>query len=413
MSDTANPLSPTTVTDGDWVVDSNSIAFPTTPDAIRADLADSAAMPALQVDENGDEINKVITPSAKKDAAVDAFAQPADGETVDAPAPKAEAKTAPKAAAPAEAAKPKKQSHEQRIAEINARIAERIRVKHETEARQVQEDRRQAESSQDEDSPAAPTTRTRVERALEPGSGNEDLLAGKPKWSAFDKAGKTYEEFEAAEEEWLARTFAVVQQRAQGNDTRTLEAVQHRERVTVAKAKYADFEEKKAALVGVPASPFLENLITRNAAGMDVLYHLGAHRDEAELLAALTHEANDPNKILPQLFHTLQETGTDPVPVVSYLATHPEEAQALLDLSPRAALVKIGQILSTAGSGAKTSGPSGTPAHKPAIPFTPVDGGSSMRAGADDDPEPDDSPENEDAWFAWKERQTKRDRARG
>lgn len=411
MSDTANPLQPTTVTDGDWVVDSNSIAFPTTPEAIRADLADTAAMPALQVDENGDEVNQVVKPSAKKDPSVDAFAQPADGETVD-PAEKPEAKPAPKAA---EAAKPKKQKHEQRIAEINARIAERIRERHAVEARQDEEQRRQAETAgdRDEDEPAAPSRRTHVERALGPGSGNEDLLAGKPKWSAFDKAGKTYEEFEAAEERWLAETFAAVQARAQGNDTRTLEAVQHRERVTAAKAKYPDFEEKKSALVGVQASPFLENLITRNAAGMDVLYHLGANRDEAELLAALTHEANDPNKILPQLFHTLQETNTDPVAVVSYLATHPEEAQALLDLSPRAALVKIGQIISTAGSGAKTPvGPSKS-APKPTIPFAPIDGGSSMRAGADDDPEPDDSPENEDAWFTWKERQNRRDRARG
>lgn len=412
MSDTANPLMPTTVTDGDWVVDSNSIAFPTTPEAIRADLADSAAMPALQVDENGDEVNQVVTPSSKKDASVDAFAQPADGETVD-PAEKPSSTPEPKAAATAAPAKPKKQSHGERIAEINARIAERIRERHAVEARQAEEQRRQAAGDRDEDEPAAPSRRTHVERALGPGSGNEDLLVGKPKWSAFDKAGKTYEEFEAAEEAWLAETFAAVQARAQGNDTRTLEAVQHRERVTAAKAKYPDFEEKKSALVGVQASPFLENLITRNAAGMDVLYHLGANRDEAELLAAITHEANDPNKILPQLFHTLQETNTDPVAVVSYLARHPEEAQALLDLSPRAALVKIGQILTTAGTGAKTSGPSVKPAHKPTIPFTPVDGGSSMRAGADDDPEPDDSPENEDAWFAWRERQTKRDRARG
>lgn len=424
MSET-NPAASTSVTDGDWVVDSSGV-MGSSEDAIREALAPTKEMPALEVDpDTGDEVSGPGSPSWKArqptvaDANQDAFARPATpatpvqesaatSEDDDETPPAAESKPEPKK--PSKAAR-----HQQRIAEINARIAERVRARAEAE-------RQPAPAA-----PVAPATppaeRREQHRTVDletgAGSGNEDLLADRPEWSDFDAQGKDYKEFEKADRAWLAKTLRTIEERAvavalsqaQGNDTRTLEAIQHKERVQQAKAKYPDFAQTVAQTKGIERTPFLEHLITRNTFGMDVLYHLGQHTEDAALLAALTHEENDPNRVLPHLFHTLQDSGTNPVPVLSYLTAHPEEAQALLDLPPQRALIKIGQIL--AGADAKTSGPSAKPAPK-LTPFTPVDGGSSMRADAADDPEPADDA-SDDAWFSWSQRQKARERraARG
>lgn len=436
MSDTiTNPLQPTTtVTDGDWEVDSGGV-LGASADAIREALADTPAMPALQIDENGDEISGPGSPAAKRaaleqQAAGDAFARATPAATPDQTAGTDDGDTAedaPAAKPTTPAAKPKKQSHQERIAEINARIAERTRAKHEAERAAPSPAAPAAPASPASPaSPRAPLARPSdpseaqregarmLDAATAEGTGNEDLLADRPEWSQFDAEGKDYKEFEKADRAWLAKTLETIQERAiaraadraQAADVSVMEAAQHRDRVAAVKAKYQDFDQAREALTGVPTTPFLKNLIQRTPAGMEVMYHLGKHPEDAELLSAITQVENDPHNVLPHVFHAMNDAGTNPVPVLTYLATHPEEAQALLDLPPQRALIKLGQILAAAD--AKTSGPPAKSAPKP-IPFTPVDGGSSMRASADDDPEPaDDAPD--DVWFAWGERRRARER---
>lgn len=427
MADTPNPLIPsTTVTDGDWTVDSNSVAFPTTEAEIREAMADSSAMPAIQVNDNGDEVSGPGSPGSKlkslqQAASVDAFAAAAAAApAAPAPAPANDAQdddeddgedAAAKDPAPApaktEEKKPSKASrHAARIAEINARIAERTRARHEAEraAAAPPPPPRPAEPA----APPPPAPRPAARAPLAEDS--------RPEWSQFDADGKDYKEFEAADRAWQARHDAAIIARAEeaaaAKAREARESVEHDQRVRAAKAAHPDFEEKRAALTGIDTTPFLTAMIQQHPSGMDVLYHLGANREDAELLSVLTHPDNDPRGVLPHLFHSIMDAGDDPVPVLSFLTSHPEEAQALLDLPPRAALIQIGKLL--AGAGAKTSGPPTPPARKPPAPFTPVDGGSSMRSRADDDPEPSDDA-SDDEWFDWRQRQQARERraARG
>lgn len=428
MADTPNPLIPsTTVTDGDWTVDSNSVAFPTTEAEIREAMADSSAMPALQINDNGDEVSGPGSPGSKlkslqQAASVDAFATSAAAPPAPAPAApasdedeedddQAEAEKAkePPPAKPDDKKPSKASRHAARIAEINARIAERTRARHEAERAAAAPAARPAEPT----SPAAPPPTPAPRPAARAPLAAEDP---RPLWSQFEREGKDYDAFEAADVAWQQRHDAAIIARAEeaaaAKAREARESVEHDQRVRAAKAAHPDFEEKRAALTGIDTTPFLTAIVQQHPAGMEVLYHLGANREDAELLSVLTHPDNDPRGVLPHLFHSIMDAGDDPVPVLSFLTSHPEEAQALLDLPPRAALIQIGKLL--AGAGAKTSGPPKSPARKPPAPFTPVDGGSSMRSRADDDPEPSDDA-SDDEWFDWRQRQQARERraARG
>lgn len=405
MSDTATPGFPsaTTVDDGDWVVDSASVGFPQTEDAIRADLADTREMPAVHP-----EGEQAPPSKAAVDAAADAFAKAAETSAKAAPKPSHEqatdadhdddgAQAEDDGARKADEAKPaekKKRTAKDRIDQIQSRIAAFRREQTEAEeaATAAAERRRQAEERA--------TAAERRVRAIEP---DPDIIAKRPRWSQFDAAGKTYEEYEEADTAWLQQFQAHVRRQAESSVQASREATAHDMRIADARQRYTDFNETVKATQGIPATPFLEHLIKEHPKGLDVLYRIGKDPETAQVLSALTSPEIDQRGVLPLFYQAfMDQPAVDPTPVLSYLADNPEEAQDIMSMTPRLALVALGKLIATVGTGAKTSTGSPRPTKKSPVPFTPVDGGSSMSAGADD-PEPgDDRPDDE--WFEWSKR---------
>lgn len=374
MSDTATPAAIDVAGNDGWTVTSASASLPDrTPDGVRADL--DTGLDAASTDKSPD------TP--------------------------AQAETTP--ATPAQTAKPaepkKKPSGESRIAEMQARIHAKTRelreIERTLEAKRRDLDGTPAAPSAKPAAPTSPENATTVRTSLSQDPPTKDELANMPLWEDYDKAEKTFDEFQRDLVAWNRdRIDARLAAEAERIEQKVLEKLQHRstqaqliddgekqaqvflERQTAVIEAHPDyFELIDERLKHINQTPFLVDVVSMHPQGPALLYHWAQHPAECEYLSQIE---------LPQAVMDVVSESDDAIALLSHLAHHPEEIDRLTELnrtnraSAIVALTKLETKL--AASGVKSGSPAPAPVTRASAPLRPV-AGTRTTGGATD---PDD-----------------------
>ena len=381
MSDTATPAAIDVAGNDGWNVTSASASLPDrTPDGVRAD----------------------IDTGLETESTTDA----ADATT-------AKAETTP--AAPAQAAKPaepkKKPSGESRIAEMQARIHAKTRELREIE-RTLEAKRRDLDSAPTTSAakPSAPTSSenaTTVRASLSQAPPTKDELANMPLWEDYDKAEKTFDEFQKDLVAWNRdRIDARLAAEAERIEQKVLEKLQHQstqaqlidegekqaqaylERQQVIVDAHPDFFELiDERLKHIDQTPFLVDVVSTHPQGPALLYHWAQHPAECEYLSKIE---------LPQAVMDVVSESDDAIALLSHLAQHPEEIDRLTELNRKnraSAIVALTKLeTKLAASGVKSGSPAPAPVTRASAPLRPV-AGTRTTGGATDPDELEFGPE--------------------
>ena len=236
-----------------------------------------------------------------------------------------------------------------------------------------------------------------------------DPVDGEPDWDQYEADGKLFSQYQKDHAAWLRKVItAEADERAiraadarisaaQERDQAIASVARHEARVEQAKATYPDFDEViEQNLADVEQTPFMRAVVLNHAKGLDLLYHLGQHPAEAQILAQLP--------MTRPIMDAVKEAA-DPIPILSYFATHPAEHDRIAHLDPPRQLLALGRLSAALSSpGAKNGSPAVTPPVTHARPpIRPVGTRGSATASGDDDLE--FGPE-------WLQRENERDRQR-
>lgn len=212
-----------------------------------------------------------------------------------------------------------------------------------------------------------------------------------PKWSEFEKAGKTWEDYEAAQakyDEDLDQYDTAMASYLQSTATRAtderlastrLSAAQqrahaaHTERMQRFRETHEDWREIEADLEGLE-SPFLFDAIFAHEKGDEILAWCGRHRDLADDLVDLP---------LTNAMMAAVRSSANPVPILQYLAEHPTETERIARLPYSPALKALGALearLDGATADAPPRGSSRDARRSPAAP--PPSQRAGQRSGA-------------------------------
>lgn len=369
---------PTVVRDDVWTVDSGStLGGRQTPEQLRASLADTPPEPAPEAD----------APAPPTQAAAPAQdAPPAD----------------PPAEKPAEG-KPKRD----RIGRLQAEVHQLTRTKYETRAELEAAEARlktlRAEiagleakrpaPAPETPSPAAPPSPQQQAEAPRPVHPDDAAAIGaEPLWEAYEDQGKAWSEYAKDWREWLerktsARVAREVADALEARDTKAKQDAQRQAEIDAEASAEAAYQAQldeieqadptfptraKEVLAQYPYDPsrpdFRMDVVRLHPKGPSVLKHWVDHPEE---LASLTRQ-ND------KLTHAMMITARaqdDPVPLLSYLATHPQETDAIARLPRERALLALGAITTRlAGAVQAAPAPVAPQITRAAAPIRPVGG---------------------------------------
>lgn len=195
----------------------------------------------------------------------------------------------------------------------------------------------------------------------------------------FEEQGKSWEEFQIADGEWLMeeierRAMAAADARIAAAEKKTTETQaaaertaaqdlsrqRHETRIAAARTKYPDFDQQVATNLETE-SPFLRASIYYSERGGDLTYHLATHPDETAVLATL-----EPSR---PIFDAVLASDR-PDRLLSYFARHSDEFERIKTLQPGPALLALGRLeqrLDVAPSGVSTEAARQTTKAKPPL----------------------------------------------
>jgi hypothetical protein len=284
-------------------------------------------------------------------------------QTAETAAPDAHATRSPSAEAaaeetPAPTEKPerpekRKQTAEERHAEIQARIHAATRELRETE-RRMQAMREEAQRLQAPPPPA-------------------ETPAARPRWKDYEEQGKSYIDYEDDLAKWDEtrdqRNQAVVEQRLaqqQAEDRVRRDRAAYEARCDEARSKHPDWDDTiKANLNEVPQTPFLVTMVQAHPKGPEIFYDWGKNPDIARTWAE--YDADPATRPTQPVMSALYESA-HPTAMLEHLATHPDEYVRITRMAPVSALLALGK-LETALAGAKNGSP-GRPVSHAAAPLS-------------------------------------------
>jgi hypothetical protein len=359
------PALPTVAEVDGWVAESSSHDQPTKEqleERIRGE-APSA----------GDEPKPVVEPKAEDDDLDD-----------DDKAPEAKG----------DEAKPKKrETAAERKAVLRAEINALVREREET--RRALEAERAPKKPVPEPVPAAAAP-VKDEKAPEAAAAVD---SEEPDWDAYEASGKTFKEYQHDHAAWLrkviaaeadaraSRTASEVVSTARERELAIAEVAREDARREAAMAKYPDWEATiKENLEDVPLTPFVETVVRRHPAGMELLYTLAQHPVESKILATL--------QMTRPIMDAVKEA-TDPAPLLLYFAHHPKEHARIAHLDPPRQLMALGRLSATLSQPDAKNGSSGVtpPVTQAKPPIRPVGGTRAAGSGTRDPDELDFGPE--------------------
>lgn len=363
---------PTVVRDDVWTVDSGStLGGRQTPEQIRATLGDTPAQEA------------------------------------DAPAP---------AAAPAQGTPPADQTAEKpsegkpkrdRIGRLQAEVHQLTRAKYETRA-EVEAAEARLKALRDEIATLeakrpAPTEKPTAAPPLSPQQqateaarpvhpDDAGTVGAEPLWEVYEDAGKAWSEYAKDWREWLerkttARVAREVADALEAREAKAREAAQRQAEIDAEAAAEAAYQAQldeieqadptfpdraKQTLAQFPYDPsrpdFRMDVVRLHPKGPAVLKHWVDNPGELESLTRL----ND------RLTHAMMisvRAQDDPVPLLSYLATHPQETEEIARLPRERALLALGAITTRlAGAVQAAPAPVAPSITRAAAPIRPVGG---------------------------------------
>jgi hypothetical protein len=214
-----------------------------------------------------------------------------------------------------------------------------------------------------------------------------------PKWDGpdgYEAQGKSWEEFQIARDDYrdqqvaemarteaqriatehiaaAAKTTEEATQRARAEAARTQVLTANETRIVAARAKYQDFDQVLEQNMEDFKVPYFNHLVLHHPSdGAELLYHVAHH---PELKAALA-------KIEPTraMVDALQRS-RNLVPLVTYLAQHPAEADALQrNPDPISVLIEIGRLDALRGTSAPAASPVPARVSQAAPPVRAVSG---------------------------------------
>jgi hypothetical protein len=192
-------------------------------------------------------------------------------------------------------AEPRKDRGTRRVETLQRRIDEATRNLRAIEAR-LEARTKELETTNGPADAKRPADKTPAEKALE-------ALGPKPKWTEFEKQGKTYDEFEDAKDAWVraaarAETLAELEQRESTAKAETeKQTAQQREadarkafdkKLTDVRAKHQDFDQviRAASDAGLDIHDFIDIAYRELEGGADLLYLLSKpeHHDAVDAI---------------------------------------------------------------------------------------------------------------------------------
>lgn len=347
-----------------------------TPSSVEQSGSQSAVPPAQQVtaELDGFTITSASAIAPHTEASLTEAARAAEMDAPEERPTRSLDAEAARSDQPAPAAKPatdkpgppKKQTAEERIAEMQAKIHATTRELRETERRR--------------DAIREETERLARPPAQAPPA---DAPSARPRWKAYEDAGKSYIEYEEDLAKWDEsrdqRNQAIVEQRfreQQQADQQRREHAAYLARCDDSRAKHPDWDETITSNMStVPQTPFLVAMVKAHPKGADIFYEWGKNPDIARAWAAYDSnpDARPTRPILSALYKSAQ-----PSAMLEHLALHPEEYRRLTTMDSDSALMALGQ-LETVLAGAK-NGSSARPISHAAAPLSHR-AGSQQRGG--------------------------------
>lgn len=341
--------------------------------------------------------------------------------------PAAAAADAKPAAETPKAGKSGREKIEKRIEELKAEINSYTGQKHRTRAeaeaarreaevakRELEEARKELEavrgklkSGKVDDEPAGDKPAAKADAAQKTTGGLK-----RPVWKEFDEAGKDWDDFLAAQDEYLEARIEEstgkarealqaeldrIRQDADQTAHETRISTEHRTRVAATKAAHADFGEAIDALRDVPETPFMRDVVRMHDQGGELLYQLGKNPEEALVLTSLDFTVD--------MFNAVMES-KNPAAVLLALARDTDEFARIRSLPPAQAMFALGALdarHSSASASRERPASRGASVSSAPDPIRPVGGVSKASAGDDDDDE-------NVPYEVWKAREDARDR---
>jgi hypothetical protein len=227
-----------------------------------------------------------------------------------------------------------------------------------------------------------------------------------PSWEEYEDAGKSLSEFFRDMRAWdnaqsdAKITKAIDEARKAGREetVKELETRRAADREDKIASEFIsrrdDYFAKNPGLlelgqrtIGDLQSPFLNTVVARHPAGMELYHYLAQHPTQARAF----QEIVEPH--LTQPFITAVRRAQNPVPLITHLVNNPAEAERISALQPADALFELGELVVTLRSnGAK---PNASPRPAPAVtraapPLRQVAGRHSGPADDDDEKHPDE-----------------------
>lgn len=393
---------PTVTEQEGWKIEDGGMEREST-DAVARTLSetpDGEATPESPAPETPAETpSPVTTAPADEDGNVEA-----DASRQDATTPKPDA-------APA----PKKRTLSGRASELQRQVDELTARKYQLQRELSDLDR--SRPAAPVPPPAAAATTPATPAAAQRTEQDKPVTPGlqRPMWSEFEEAGKSWDEFQAAQADYLEQRIeaaaegkikvALERELASIRETSERQAhearidAEHKARMRVVRDAHAEeWPQILDNLKDVEVSPFIEDVVRLHPGGAEIFYELGKDPDAARVLNSFEWTNT--------MFDAIMAS-KNPSAMLLHLAEDNGEFERIRQMPPAAALYALGALSVTLAQSAQArdngSRPRGTQVSKAPAPIRPV--GSVSAA-------PSDAGESEDGddFLSWVQRENKRDR---